>query len=384
MLAYGKQSICQTDIDAVIEVLTGDFLTQGPKVPEFEDALKRVTGAEHTIATNSATSALHLACRALGVGPGDLVWTSPITFVASANCVLYTGADIDFVDIDPVTLNMCPAALHSKLAQAKESGRIPKAVIPVHMAGYPCDMQSIHDLAKEYGFAIIEDASHALGAMDNGMNVGGCEYSDIAVFSFHPVKMITTGEGGAACTNNSELAETMRRQRSHGVTRDPQLMSCMTQAPWRYEQLELGYNYRMTDIEAALGVSQVAKLPIFLHARDRVAKFYQSSLTSTPLLLPSKRCFGRSSWHLYIVQMSEATEEQRLSLYEFMRERNVLLNVHYEPVHLQPFYQAKGFKSGDFPNAEIYASRCFSLPIHPRLSDEEMNLVVCSLKEFFK
>ena len=252
------------------------------------------------------------------------------------------------------------------------------------MAGFPCDMQSIHDLAKEYGFAIIEDASHALGAMDNGMNVGGCEYSDIAVFSFHPVKMITTGEGGAACTNNSELAETMRRQRSHGVTRDPQLMSCMTQAPWRYEQLELGYNYRMTDIEAALGVSQVAKLPIFLHARDRIAKFYQSSLTSTPLLLPSKRCFGRSSWHLYIVQMSEATEEQRLSLYEFMRERNILLNVHYEPVHLQPFYQAKGFKSGDFPSAEIYASRCFSLPIHPRLSDEEMNLVVSSLKEFFK
>jgi len=374
MIPYGKQDISATDIEAVIDVLKSDFLTQGPAVPNFEKALKEEVAANYCFAVNSATSALHIACLALGLGAEDWLWTSPNTFVASANCGLYCGASVDFVDIDPSTYNMCPIALEQKLVSAKIAGKLPKIVIPVHFAGTPCEMEKIHLLSKEYGFRIIEDASHAIGASFRSSKIGENKYSDITVFSFHPVKIITTGEGGALTTQDPELATQIALYRSHGITRDPQLMSKPTPPPWYYEQIKLGLNYRMTDIQAALGANQIKRLHSFIAQRHEKAWRYNELLQGQELVLPTIEIDGRSSLHLYVVQLPETI--CRLSVFEKMREAGIGVNVHYIPVHLQPFYKALGYGEGDFPIAESYYSRALTLPLYPNLANAEQDYIV--------
>lgn len=381
MIPYGTQSIDQSDIQAVVDVLQSPFLTQGPAVELFEAKVKRFCGAKHAAAVNSATSALHIACLALGVGPGDIVWTSPNTFVASANCALYCGADIDFVDIDDRTYNMCVNALQSKLAEAERNGLLPKVVIPVHLSGQPCDMKAIRQLADRYGFKIIEDASHAIGATYSGEPVGNCRYSDITVFSFHPVKIITTAEGGMALTNNDSLASRLCLFRSHGITRDPGAMTKPADGPWYYQQLELGFNYRMTDIQAALGVSQMARLQTFIDRRRALAKRYDELLKHLPLTLPWQHPDGHSAFHLYVIRLKLG--ELRVShrnVFEGLRHKGIGVNLHYIPVHLQPYYQAKGFKAGDFPIAEQYYADAISIPMFATLTDEMQNQVVSALE----
>jgi UDP-4-amino-4,6-dideoxy-N-acetyl-beta-L-altrosamine transaminase len=380
MIPYGRQDICQDDIDAVVRVLKSDYLTQGPIVPLFENSVLKKCGARHALAVNSATSALHIACLALGLGADDLLWTTPITFVASANCALYCGANVDFVDIDPITYNMCPDALERKLIQARREGRLPKIVVPVHLCGQPCDMQRIFELGQLFGFKIIEDASHAIGGKYLGMPIGNCQFSDITVFSFHPVKIITTAEGGMAVTNSDELFESMALLRSHGITRDQQKMTCATDGPWYYQQIALGFNYRMTEMQAALGVSQIHRLEEFVAARHAIAGQYAKSLTDLPLRLPWQSPFGYSAFHLYVIRVkTESIGRSHLEVFELLRELGVGVNLHYIPVHTQPFYAQRGFKPEDFPQAMQYYGQAISLPIFPNLTQSMQEHIVQAL-----
>lgn len=378
MIPYGRQDITQADIDAVTAVLRSDFLTQGPVVPRFEAAVAAQCRVPHALAVNSATSALHLACLALGLGPGDVLWTSPITFVASANCALYCGASVDFVDIDPATYNLCPRALEAKLIAAEAAGRLPKVVVPVHLAGQSPDLAAIRALAHRYGFHVIEDASHAIGATYLGEPVGDCRYSDITVFSFHPVKIITTGEGGMALTRDPALAARMELLRSHGITRDPALMSHAPDGPWYYQQVALGYNYRMTEIQAALGLSQMARLGDYVARRRALARRYDERLDGMPLRVPFQHGDGSSAWHLYIVRLDPALDHR--AVFEALRAAGIGVNLHYIPVHTQPHYAAMGFVPGDFPEAERYYAGAISLPLYPGLTDEMQDEVIAALR----
>ena len=377
MIPYGKQTVSQTDIDAVVSVLRSDFLTQGKKTPAFEKALADYCGAQFGVAVNSATSALHIACLALGVSKGDTVWTSPITFVASANCALYCGAKVDFVDINPETYNLCIDALRDKLAKAKLSGSLPKVVIPVHLCGEPCDMAEIKALSDEYGFKIIEDASHAVGAEYHGGKVGNCVYSDITVFSFHPVKIITTAEGGMAMTNCPKLAQTMQLLRSHGITRNAEYMEGASDGAWYYQQIDLGFNYRMTELQAALGLSQLQRLDEFVARRQQLATQYDVLLADLPVKTPFRQPENKSSLHLYPVLISS---EKRKQIFDDLRAHDIGVNVHYIPVHTQLFYRRMGFNFGDFPHAEHYYAQALTLPLYYSLSDDEQKYVVQTLK----
>ena len=376
MIPYGRQSISEDDINAVIEVLRSDFLTQGPMVPEFEKIIAGYCGASHAVAVNSATSALHSACLALGVGPGDVVWTTPITFVASANCARYCGADVDFVDIDPRTYNMSVQRLAEKLEQAKANNRLPKVVIPVHLAGQPCEMKDIHALSKKYGFRIIEDASHAIGGSYQGGKVGNCQFSDITVFSFHPVKIITTGEGGMAVTNDLELVKVMARLRSHGVTRYASEMTHAPDGPWYYQQIELGFNYRMTELQAALGVSQMKRLDDFVAKRHAIAARYDKLLAKSQIVTPWQHPDTYSGLHLYIVRVPA---ENHRALFENLRAGGVGVNLHYIPVYRQPYYERMGFKREAYPESERYYAEAISLPMYPGLTQEQQDEVVRQL-----
>lgn len=382
MIPYGKQDINQNDIDAVIEVLKSDFLTQGPQVPLFEKTIANYCSAEYGVAVNSATSALHIACLALGLGRDHYLWTTPNTFVASANCGLYCGAKVDFVDIDPQTYNMCVMALEEKLIQAKIDNKLPKIVIPVHFAGQSCDMQKIHQLGQEYGFSIIEDASHAIGGKYLGKAVGGCQYSDITIFSFHPVKIITTAEGGLATTNNAEFAHKMQLFRSHGVTRDPSLMTKEAEGGWYYQQVELGFNYRMTELQAALGVSQMQRLDQFVEQRQILQKRYHELLQDLPLVVPCQFADSYSALHLYPIQVElNKVDKSHAEVFQALRDSGLGVNLHYIPVHTQPYYQNMGFKGGDYPNAEFYYSRAISIPLYHGMTFGQQDEVVAILKQ---
>lgn len=382
MIPYGRQDITESDIAAIVAVLNSDYLTQGPAVPSFEKCLSDYCGAQHGVAMNSATSALHLACLALDVGRGDVVWTSPTTFVASANCALYCGAGIDFVDIDPRTYNMSVERLAEKLAQAEQSGKLPKVVIPVHLCGQSCDMQAIHALSRQYGFRIIEDASHAIGGKYRKEPVGNCRYSDITIFSFHPVKIITTAEGGMALTNDAGLANKMALLRSHGITRDPKQMSHALDGAWYYQQIALGYNYRMTDIQAALGLSQMSRLDEYVGRRHTIAQRYDALLSGLPLRRPWQHPDSYSAFHLYPIclQLNEL-QVSHCEVFDSLRAQGIGVNLHYIPVHTQPYYEAQGFKRGDFPEAERYYAEAISLPLYPALTDSQLELVVNALKK---
>jgi UDP-4-amino-4,6-dideoxy-N-acetyl-beta-L-altrosamine transaminase len=381
-IPYGRQSISEDDIQAVVEVLRSDWLTQGPVVPAFEKAIADKCGTTYGVAVNSATSALHIACLSLGLGPGDILWTSPNTFVASANCARYCGADVDFVDIDPVMANISIAKLEQKLHEARRLGRLPKIVVPVHFAGLPCDMASIYALSKEFGFRIIEDASHAIGATYRDETIGNCRYSDITVFSFHPVKIITSAEGGMALTQDAQLAHRMQRLRSHGITRDPALMTHAPDGPWYYQQIELGFNYRMTELQAALGLSQLSRLSGFVHRRRELAQRYDTLLSGLPLTLPGRTDNSDSAWHLYVIRLDPTNcRAAQKQVFARLLDARVGVNLHYIPVHLQPYYQQLGFKAGDFPQAEIYYSQAISLPLYPDLSDTEHDYIARCMVE---
>ncbi|GAB6069736.1 UDP-4-amino-4,6-dideoxy-N-acetyl-beta-L-altrosami ne transaminase [Thiomicrorhabdus hydrogeniphila] len=382
MIPYGKQDISQADIDAVVEVLKSDFLTQGPQVPLFEKTVANYCGADFGVAVNSATSALHIACLSLGLGKGDYLWTSPNTFVASANCGLYCGAKVDFVDINPHTYNLCAVQLEEKLKQAKLTNQLPKIVIPVHFAGQSCEMKRIYELSLEYGFKIIEDASHAIGGKYLGQPIGGCQYSDITVFSFHPVKIITTGEGGMATTNQPGLAEKMRLLRSHGVTREPHLMTKELEGEWYYQQVDLGFNYRMTEMQAALGVSQMQRVDEFVSKRTAFAQRYNDLLQHLPLVLPLQNQDTNSSFHLYpILIQTDLTFKNRAQVFKELRLNGLGVNIHYIPVHTQPYYQNQGFKQGDFPVAEAYYQQVISIPVFHAMTELQQDSVVEILKQ---
>ena len=380
-IPYGRQAITEADIQAVDAVLRSEFLTQGPVVPAFERTVADHCGARYAVAVNSATSALHIACLALGVGPGDCVWTSPITFVASANCARYCGAAIDFVDIDPRTYNLSVDCLRTKLAASKVIGRLPKVVIPVHLAGQPCDMRAIHALSQEYGFHIIEDASHAIGGSYCAEPIGSGRYSAVTVFSFHPVKIITTGEGGMALTQDADIVERMKRLRSHGITRESAQMTQEPDGPWYYQQIDLGFNYRMTDIQAALGLSQHKRLPEYLAMRHVIAERYEELLADLPVTRPWQHPDGYSGLHLYIVRLRlgdlKSTHRQ---VFERMRAAGIGVNLHYIPVYRQPYYARLGFSTGYCPQAEQYYAEAMSLPMYPGLTQVEQNYVVDTLR----
>jgi UDP-4-amino-4,6-dideoxy-N-acetyl-beta-L-altrosamine transaminase len=383
IIPYGRQDINQSDIDAVVNVLLSDYLTQGPVVPAFEKAVADYCGAQHAVAVNSATSALHIACLALGVGNGDIVWTTPITFVASANCALYCGATVDFVDIDPSTYNLSVERLEEKLIQAEKTGKLPKVVIPVHLCGQPCDMAAIHALSQQYGFRIIEDASHAIGGKYKGEPIGNCRYSDITIFSFHPVKIITTGEGGMAVTNDSALAKHLRLLRSHGISSTPEDMQPRpSQEIWNYQQIDLGFNYRMTDIHAALGLSQMQRLDEFVTKRHAIAKRYDQQLSDLPVVTPWQHPDGFSSYHLYVIRLKlDAINKTHRQVYEALRAAGILVNLHYIPVYRQPYYERMGFKVGYCVEAEQYYYEVISIPMYPGLSEVEQEFVIESLRD---
>ncbi|CAN6134416.1 WecE Predicted pyridoxal phosphate-dependent enzyme apparently involved in regulation of cell wall biogenesis [Methylophilaceae bacterium] len=382
VIPYGRQDINQSDIDAVIAVLRSDFLTQGPAVPAFEKAVADYCGVQHAVAVNSATSALHIACLALGVCNGDIVWTTPITFVASANCALYCGAAVDFVDIDPLTYNISVERLADKLAVAEKAGKLPKVLIPVHLCGQPCDMESIYTLSQKYGFKIIEDASHAIGGKYKGEPIGNCRYSDITVFSFHPVKIITTAEGGIALTNDLKLAKRMQLLRSHGITRDVDEMTHASDGPWYYQQIELGYNYRMTELQAALGLSQMSRLDEFVTKRHAIAKRYDLLLADLPVNIPWQHEDSYSGLHLYVIRLKLSEMDKRhRQVFEALRALGIGVNLHYIPVYHQPYYENLGFKTGYCLEAEQYYAEAISLPIYPGLTEAQQDLVVTALHE---
>lgn len=380
MIPYGRQDITQDDIDAVVDVLKSDYLTQGPMVPRFEQSVAQHVGASHALAVNSATSALHIACLALGLGAGDRLWTTPVTFVASANCGLYCGAEVDFVDIDPRTYNLCPQALERKLQLAEREGKLPKVVVPVHLCGQPCDMQAIHALAQRYGFKLIEDASHAIGGKYQDEFIGNCRYSDITVFSFHPVKIITTAEGGMALTNDAKLANKMALLRSHGITRDPAHMTHEADGPWYYQQIDLGFNYRMTELQAALGVTQMERLDQYVASRHHLARRYDDLLASLPVTTPWQHPDSYSGLHLYVIRLQlDQIGKTHRQAFEALRALGIGVNLHYIPVHTQPYYQRMGFQTGDFPEAERYYAEAISLPMFQTLSDAQQDQVVKAL-----
>ena len=381
MIPYGRQDINQQDINAVVEVLKSDFLTQGPQVPAFEQAIIDACDAKYAVAVNSATSALHIACLALGLGNDDWLWTTPNTFVASANCALYCGANVDFVDIDPRTYNLCAKQLEKKLIAAQKVGKLPKIVIPVHFSGQSCDMQAIHELAKKYGFSIIEDASHAIGGKYKGEPIGNSRYSDITVFSFHPVKIVTTAEGGMAVTNNAKLAEQLNLLRSHGITRDEELMTKAADGPWYYQQIELGYNYRMTELQAALGLSQMQRLEAFVIKRHELASRYDNLLQDLPITLPWQHPDSYSARHLYVIRLQlEQINITHLDVFNALRAAGIQANLHYIPVHMQPYYQKMGFASGQFPEAEKYYKEAISIPLFSAMTEGQQDTVCSTLK----
>ncbi len=382
MIRYGQQDITQADIDAVIDVLKSVNLTQGPTISQFEQSVIAHTGAKHAVAVSNATAALHIACLALDLGPGDWLWTTPNTFVASANCGLYCGAQVDFVDTDPRTYNVCPVKLEEKLIASEKAGKLPKIVVPVHLTGQPCDMVAIHALGQKYGFKIIEDASHAIGGQYKGEPIGNGRYSDITVFSFHPVKIITTAEGGMAMTNSAELATRLGLLRSHGITRDAQLMTEPMHGPWYYQQVALGFNYRMTDMQAALGVSQMTRLVDYVKRRHAIAQKYKVLLSDLPLTLPWQHPDSYSAYHLYVIRLQlDKINTTHLQVFEALRAKDIMVNLHYIPVHTQPHYQKMGFKNGDFPQAEQYYREAISIPMHVNLTDEELQFVSYSLRQ---
>lgn len=382
MIPYGHQDISQADIDAVVAVLQSDFLTQGPQVPLFEQTVAKHVGTKHALAVNSATSALHIACLALGLGQGDWLWTTPVTFVASANCGLYCGAQVDFVDIDPRTYNLCPKALEAKLVAAEQAGNLPKVLVAVHLCGQSCDMAAIHALGQKYGFKIIEDASHAIGGKYKGEFIGNSRYSDITVFSFHPVKIITTAEGGMVLTNSDELAHKMALLRSHGITRDTAHMTHAPDGPWYYQQIDLGYNYRMTELQAALGVSQMQRLDTFVARRHQLAQRYDQLLVSLPVTTPWQHPDSYSGLHLYVVRLQlDRINKTHRQVFEALREQGIGVNLHYIPVHTQPHYQRMGHKVGDYPRAEQYYAEAISLPMYQTLSDSQQDLVVAMVQK---
>ncbi|KCB21917.1 UDP-4-amino-4,6-dideoxy-N-acetyl-beta-L-altrosamine transaminase [Bordetella hinzii] len=381
MIPYGRQDITQADIDQVVAVLQSDFLTQGPQVPAFEETVADHVGARYAFAVNSATSALHVACLALGLGPGDILWTTPITFVASANCGLYCGAEVDFVDIDPRTYNMSVTALEAKLQDAKREGRLPKVVVPVHLCGQPCNMEAIHLLSRKYGFKVIEDASHAIGGKYKSEFIGNCRYSDITVFSFHPVKIITTAEGGMALTNDKTLADAMALFRSHGITRDPARMTHEADGGWYYQQITLGYNYRMTELQAALGISQMQRLDEYVAARHRLARRYDQLLARLPVITPWQHEDGYSGLHLYVIRLrlDQISRTQR-QVFDSLRDQGIGVNLHYIPVHTQPYYQSMGFKIGQFPESERYYTEAISLPMYQTMTEAQQDAVVAAVR----
>jgi UDP-4-amino-4,6-dideoxy-N-acetyl-beta-L-altrosamine transaminase len=381
MIPYGRQSISEEDVDAVVAVLRSDFLTQGPAVPAFEAAVAGYCGAEFGVATNSATSALHIACIALGVGPNDWVWTSPITFAASANCAIYCGAKVDFVDIDAATYNLSPERLAEKLQRAEREGRLPAVVIPVHLCGQSCDMRAIAELGEQYGFKIIEDASHAVGGTYEGRPVGNCRHSDITVFSFHPVKIITTAEGGMAVTNDAALATRLRLLRSHGITRDPAELTRPSDGPWYYEQITLGFNYRLTDIHAALGLSQVKRLGAFVDARHAIARRYDDAFAGLPVTIPWRDSNSHSAFHLYVIRLKlDQIGKTHREVFDGLRRAGIGVNLHYIPVYRHPYYAKFGFESSLFPEAENYYAEAISLPMYAGLTSDQQKLVVEALE----
>lgn len=382
MIPYGRQDINQADIDAVVNVLRSDFLTQGPVVPAFENAVAMHCGVRHAVAVNSATSALHIACLALGVANGDIVWTSPITFVASANCARYCGAAVDFVDIDPLTYNMSVECLRSKLKGAQKIGKLPKVVIPVHLCGQSCDMAAIHELGQQYGFKIIEDASHAIGGTYRREPVGNCRFSDITVFSFHPVKIITTGEGGMAVTNDDKLASHMARLRTHGITRDPAEMTHEPDGPWYYQQLELGLNYRLTDIHAALGLSQMKRLEEFVETRNQIANRYTKVLAHLPVTVQLQPLDVDSAFHLYVIRLRlPKTKKTHREVFEALRAVGIGVNLHYIPVYRQPYYAQMGFNPSHFPESERYYAEAISIPMYSGITEDQQDRVVAALRK---
>lgn len=373
MIPYGRQWISEEDIAAVVEVLRSDLITQGPVTDRFEQVVAEYCGTKYAVAVANGTAALHLACMSLGLGPGGLLWTSPITFVASANCALYVGADVDFVDIDPLTLNMSVEALAQKLEEAEKAGRLPDVVVPVHFAGASCDMAGIRALADRYGFKILEDAAHGIGGSYRDKHIGSCEYSDVTTFSFHPVKIITTGEGGLVLTNDERIAEQAHLLHVHGITRDPSQMRGESDGPWYYQQVALGYNFRITDIQAALGVSQLSRVDEFVTRRNEIARMYLEAFAGLPIRCQHVPADTRSSYHLFTVELEQ---HDRSAVYDRLRELGVGSAVHYIPVHLQPYYRDLGFKPGDFPNAEAYYSRAVTLPMYPMMTDADVRTVI--------
>lgn len=382
IIPYGRQDISEADIEAVVDVLRSDFLTQGPAVPAFENSVADYCGAQYAIAVNSATSALHIACLALGVGKGDVVWTSPITFVASANCALYCGAKVDFVDIDPVTYNMSVQTLAEKLAIAKTTGSLPKVVIPVHLCGQPCEMAAIHALGQQYGFKIIEDASHAIGGRYLDEPIGNCKFSDITVFSFHPVKIITTGEGGMATTNNAELATKMRLLRSHGITREENQMTRESDGSWYYQQIELGFNYRMTDIQAALGLSQMQRLDTFVEQRHEISNRYDGLLADLPVITPWQHQDGYSALHLYVIRLKLVVINQtHKEVFSALRAHGIGVNLHYIPIFQQPYFEQFGYEENQYLEAKQYYAEAISLPMFIGFTQAQQKYVVATLRQ---